>query len=117
MKANTPVAFGILLAPICVLALGWHWSGAWVLCPQALIVMFARQCQSAYDSLGAAGYPDLAVAALYYPILGWFLRRAAKAGRFRSVSVWAGLLHMAAIALAWAAAETRNKIWDADLGR
>ena len=111
MKAKLPVIIGFLMAPLCACALLWQWSGAWVLCPQALIVMFVRQWQHAYDSLGAADYPDLAVAVLYYPVLGWFLHRGVKTERLGRAGATAGLCHVAAIGLACGAAALRNRIW------
>jgi hypothetical protein len=111
MKAKLLLVGGFLMAPICVVGLFWQWTSIWVLCPQALIVMFARQWQHAYDSLGAADYPDLAVGALYYPLVGWLLSRAVKRGRFARVGASVALWHVLAIGVAWAAGETRNRLW------
>jgi hypothetical protein len=111
MKAKLLLIAGILMAPICVLGLWWQWGSIWVLCPQALIVMFIRQWQSAYDSLGAADYPDLAVGALYYPLVGWLLSGAVKRGSFARVSASVGLWHVVAMGVAWAACELRNRLW------
>src|SRR6185503_12316035 len=68
---------GFLMGLISVLGLVWQQSFVWQVCPQALVVMFLRQSQHAYDSVGAADYPELMVAILYYPLLGWILARAA----------------------------------------
>ena len=111
MKAKLPLLAGLLVAPVCVLGLFWRWGSIWVLCPQALIVMFVRQWQHAYDSPGAADYPDLVVGALYYPLVGWLLSRAVKRGRFARVGASVGLWHIVAIGVAWAAAATRNRLW------
>lgn len=111
MNAKLPVIIGFFMAPLCIFALFWQWSGMWVLCPQALMVMFVRQWQHAYDSLGAADYPDLAVAAVYYPIVGGVLHWAVKTGRLKYVATAACLLHLAAIGIAWGAAAIRNRIW------
>lgn len=80
MKAKLLLIAGFLMAPICVVGLFWQWRSIWVLCPQALIVMFAWQWQHTYDSIGAADYPDLVVGALYYPFVGWLLGRAVRRG-------------------------------------
>ena len=111
MKVWLPVIIGFLMAPICVFALLRRWSSIWVLCPHALIVMFVRQWQHGYDSLGTPSYPDLAVAGLYYPILGWFLRRGIKSGRLSTTGTVAGLLHVVAIGIAWGAQAMRDRIW------
>ncbi len=111
MKAKLLLIVGCLMAPVCVVGLLWQWGSIWVLCPQALIAMFVRQWQHAPDSLGGAGYPDLAVGALYYPLVGWLLSRSAKRGRLARVGASVGLWHVVAIGLAWAAAEMRNRLW------
>lgn len=111
MRAKLPLIAGFVLAPICAFGLFWQWGSIWVLCPQALIVMFVRQWQHAYDSLGAVGYPDLVVGVLYYPFVGWLLTRALRAGKLARVGGSVALWHVAAIGVAWAAAETRNKLW------
>lgn len=102
---------GFLMAPVCLFGLLYHQAFIWVVCPQALVVMFLRQSQHAYDSLGAADYPDLAVGFLYYPLMGWILARARRNGCFRRVVVRVALWHCAAIGLAVIAAGMRNQIW------
>ncbi len=99
------------MTPICLLGLFCQQSFVWVVCPQALLVTFAGQSQRGYDSLGAAGYPDLIVALLYYPVVGWILSRASREGRLRRVSVRAAIWHIAAIGLAPGCARIRNRIW------
>ena len=111
MKAKLLFIAGFLMAPVCVIGLFWQWESIWILCPQALIVMFVRQWQHAYDSLGAADYPDLLVGAFYYPLLGWLLSRAVKRGRLAAVGTSMGLWHLVAIGVAWAAGEVRNRLW------
>ena len=86
-------------------------SLAWLLCPQALTVMFLRQSQHAYDSLGAPDYPDLAVGLLYYPFIGWILSRALRAGKLRPVTFRVGLWHIVAIGSAAGTCEMRNRLW------
>jgi len=102
---------GFLMAPVCVLGLGYHLSFVWLVCPQALVFMFLRQSQHGYDSPGAAGYPDLAVALLYYPIVAWILSRASREGRLRQVAIHAAIWHFVAVVLAVSAGEMRNRIW------
>jgi hypothetical protein len=102
---------GFLMAPVCLFGLLYHQAFIWVVCPQALVVMFLRQSQHGYDSLGAADYPDLAVGLLYYPLIGWILARASRRGLFRRVVVRVALWHCVAIGLAVGAAEMRNQIW------
>src|SRR5580693_7061339 len=74
---------GFLMAPVCFMGLVFVQPLILIVCPQALVVvvMFLRQWQHAPDSLGAADYPDLAVAVLYYPVVGWILSRASRKGK------------------------------------
>lgn len=102
---------GFLMVPVCVLGLFWQQSFIWGICPQALVVMFIRQSQHAYDSLGAAGYPDLAVAVLYYPLVGWILSRAEARNRLWSVVIRVGVWHVLAIGLAIGTGAIRNQLW------
>ncbi|HSY17572.1 MAG TPA: hypothetical protein VK815_04520 [Candidatus Acidoferrales bacterium] len=102
---------GLLMAPVSLFGLFFGQPFTWLVCPQALVVMFLRQSQHAYDSLGAAGYPDLAVALLYYPLVGWILSRASKAGRFQRIAIYIVICHIAAIVLAVWTCEMRNRIW------
>ena len=111
MKSKLLIIGGFLMIPICVLGLLWQQSFVWALCPQALVVMFVRQSQHAYDSLGAADYPDIAVAALYYPLVGLVLSRAAVRDRLRPVAIQAAVWHVVAIGLAVGAAQIRNRLW------
>ncbi len=111
MKANLMVVAGVLMAPVCLFGLLYRQAFIWVVCPQALVVMFLRQSRDAYDSLGAADYPDLAVGLFYYPLIGWILARASRRGLFRRVVVRVALWHCVAIGLAVIAAGIRNKIW------
>ena len=83
----------------------------WVVCPHALVVMFVRQAYHAYDSLGAADYPDLTVALLYCPFVGWVLTRAAKQAKLRSIGLRIALWHVAVIGAAVLAVQFRNKLW------
>ncbi len=101
----------LLMVPVCIVGLFYQKSYIWVVCPQALIVMFIRQAQHAFDSLGAAGYPDLLTAVLYYPVVGWILSRANRKGTLQRVSLHIGFWHIAAILTAFAAGEIRNRIW------
>jgi len=108
MKSKLLLVAGLLMIPVCVLGLLDQQSYMWIVCPQALAVMFIRQSQHAYDSLGAAGYLDLAVGFLYYPVIGWILSRACRNGRFWRVAVHVAAWHIVAIGLAVGAGE--NKI-------
>lgn len=111
MKSKLLLTLGFVMIPVCILGLFYQQSFIWVVCPQALVVMFIRQAQHAYDSLGAADYPDLIVALLYYPVVGWILSRASRKGTLRRVAIHVGIWHLAAIALAFVAGEIRNRIW------
>jgi hypothetical protein len=102
---------GFLMEAICLFGVARQFSLAWVIFPQALVVMFLRQSQHGYDSLGAPGLPDLVVAALYYPFLGWILSRASRKGTLSHVAVGAIILHILAIGLALLTLEVRNQIW------
>jgi hypothetical protein len=111
MKSKLLFIGGLLMVPICALGVAYQHAFAWVAFPQALVVMFLRQSQHGYDSLGAPGYPDLAVAVLYYPLLGWILSWASRKGTLRRVALRAAIWHIVAIALAVFTAEARNRIW------
>ena len=102
---------GILMVPVCFLGLIFQQPFVWFVCPPSLVVMFLRQSQHGYDSLGAAGYPDLAVALIYYPIIGWVLSRASRDGRLRRVAIHIIIWHIAFIGLAVWSGEVRNRIW------
>ena len=102
---------GYVMIPVCVLGLLFQQAFAWLICPQALVVMFLRQSLHAYDSLGAADWPDLVVACIYYPFIGWLLSHAVRAGRLRHVAIRVAVWHIVAIGLAVTTAELRNRIW------
>lgn len=102
---------GLLMIPICFFGLVYQQSFIWGVCPQALFVMFLRQAQHSYDSLGAADIPDIAVALLYYPLVGWILSRASRTGRLRRVAIYIAICHLVAIGLAIGAGDFRNLIW------
>lgn len=106
-----PIMVGLLMAPVCALGLLWQSSFIWIICPQALVVMFLRQSQRPYDSLGAGGYPDLAVGVLYYPIVGWILSQALKKGTLKHTTIRVAAWHAVAFVLAWSTAEFRNRMW------
>ena len=99
------------MIPICLLGLLYHQSFIWAICPQALVVMFLRQSQHAYDSLGVADFPDLVVALLYYPLIAWILSRSFQAGTLRRVAFHVVIWHIAAIGLAIGAGEMRDRFW------
>jgi len=105
------MAAGLLMAPVCVLGLLYHKPYIWGVCPQTLVVMFIRQSLHAYDSLGASDYPDLAVAALYYPIIAWVLSRAWRHGSLGRISLGVAAWHVAAVGLALGSVEMRNRMW------
>ncbi len=73
--------------------------------------MFLRQSLHAFDSLGSPDFPDLVVAAAYYPVIAWILYRAFQRGELQRVSAYVGACHIVAIGLAVAAAEFRNHVW------
>jgi hypothetical protein len=111
MKSTLIFVGGCLMIPVCLLGLLYQQAFIWVVCPQALVVMFIRQSQHAYDSLGAADFPDLAVGLLYYPLIGWILSRASRQDRLRRVAAYVAIWHVAAIVLALGTCEFRNRIW------
>jgi hypothetical protein len=100
MRPRVLSIIGTLLAITSVVGLLFQWSICWVLCPQALIVMFVRQARHSYDSLGAADYPDLAMALVYWIAIGWVLSRAVRTGKIKSVAVRVAAYHLVAIVLA-----------------
>lgn len=102
---------GLLMAPICFFLFVYTSSFAWFILPQALTVMFVRQSQTAYDSLGAPGWPDLVVCVLYYPIVGWILSRATRSGNLLHVAARIIIWHLFAMILAVITMEIRNHIW------
>lgn len=109
-------AGSVLLAGIALAGLFYRMAYVWIFCPQALAVMFYRQSLRPYDSLGAADYPDLAVALLYFPLVGWFLDRAHRAGRLPQSVLRTVIGHLVAVALAILALNFRNQIWAYQLG-
>ena len=109
-------AAALLLASVCVYGLAHQLSVMWLLCPQALAVMFYRQSLRPYDSLGAADTPDFIVAALYFPLVGWQLNRAYRKGELRGTALWICIGHLAAVALAIVTAKFRNEVWAYQLG-
>jgi len=92
-KSKLILVCGFLMVPICLFGLFYQQSFIWGVCPQSLFVTFLRQSLHAYDSIGAADYPDAAVAAAYYPVIAWILSRAFQRGQLR------GLLHTSASAI------------------
>lgn len=111
MKPKLLLIAGFLMVPVCFVGLLYQQSFVWAVCPQALIAMFFRQSQHAYDSLGAADFPDLAVALLYYPLVGLVLSRASREGELRRIGFRVAILHIFSIGLALAAGQFRNRIW------
>ena len=104
-----------ILVAVSVVGLLYRWALIWLLCPQSLVVMFWRQAQRPYDSLGAAGYPDLAVAALYFPLMAWLLSRANRNGKMLHIARWIGIWHLVAVAIAIGMATFRNHVWSYSL--
>lgn len=111
MKSKLLLIGGFLMVLVCVLGLLWQQSFVWAVCPQALVVMFLRQPLHAYDSLGAADYPDIAVAVLYCPLSGWILSLAAARNKLRQVVVRVGIWRGAFIGVAVSAFAIRNRLW------
>jgi len=110
-KSKLILACGFLMAHICLFGLLYQQSFIWGVCPQSLFVMFLRQSLRAYDSIGAAGYLDLAVAGAYYPVTAWILSRAFERGQLRKASAYIGFCHIAAVGFAVGAGEFRNHMW------
>lgn len=104
------------MAGLAVMGLFLQHAYMWVLCPQALAVMFYRQSLRPYDSLGAADVPELALAVLYFPFVAWLLNRAQRKGDLRWTAQWIGIGHLVAIAIAIVAAKFRNEVWAYRLG-
>src|ERR1041385_4344971 len=103
---------GCLLAPLPPALLFWQRAAAWIVCPYALCVMFIRQAQGAYDSIGAAGIPDLLTALLQFPVMGWGFAKSAERGSIKRTIVLAIILHLAAVIAAQMLAEFRNRVWE-----
>lgn len=110
MRLALPILVGLLTS---LSALGFCWGRAyvWFVCPQALVVMFVRQGLSPFDSIGAPDYPDITVALLYYPTMGWFVSQARERGTLRRTTVRVAVGHAIAIIAAFAAMHLRNKFW------
>jgi hypothetical protein len=102
---------GFFMGLICSVGLFLQGLFIWVVCPQALIVMFLRQMQHGYDSLGAAGIPDLLMGLFYGPAIGRILGHAIRKGNFRSVLGWVVIGHLVAIGLAVLLVVIRNRTW------
>lgn len=111
MKAKLFLIGGIIMAPIATCGIVWCKFYVWGVCPQALVVMFIRQTIDGPDSLGLPDLPELAMAILYYPIIGWRLARGAEQGQLLRVSVVITFWHVIALALAWGACALRNSQW------
>jgi hypothetical protein len=111
MQRALPIVGGFLMAPVSAFGLIWQQSFVWIVCPQALVVMFLRQAQRPYDSVGAADYPDLAVGVLYYPIVGWILSHAIKRGTLRHTAIRVTIWHIVSAIMALAAVAVRNRLW------
>lgn len=105
------IIVGAVISPVCFFGLAYGQPYIWFLCPQGLIGMFLRQSQHAYDSLGAAGIPDLTTTLLYYPIVGWLLSRANRAAKLGRTTARILIWHIAAIGLAVALCRIRNWLW------
>jgi len=101
----------IFLTATSLAGLLFQKSFCWLLCPQALLVMFIRQSQHAYDSLGAVSLPDLITALLYYPYVSWIVWRRSRAGKTRRTVFAVLLFHLVTIAAAYGAANFRNYVW------
>jgi hypothetical protein len=102
---------GILLGILSVAALLFHHSVCWAVCPQALIVMFVRQSLRAYDSLGAADWPDLIAAVSYPVIVTRLLKRAQQRGVLRRGMIYLVMTHLIAIAAAFWLMLVRDHFW------
>lgn len=111
MKSKLLLLGGFLMVPVCLFGLVYQHPLVWAVCPQALVVMFLRQSLHAYDSTGAADYPDLAVAVVYSPLVGWLLSRACRQGRLGRVAVYLAIWHSVAVGLAVGVAGIRNRAW------
>ena len=106
----------LILVPTCVFGLCYHLPFMWLLCPQSMVVMFIRQSNRAFDSLGAADLPDLAVAAFYYPVVSWLLIRAARQGMISRVVRRLAFWHLVAMIAAPSLWLVRNALWSAQFG-
>lgn len=105
------ITIGWLLAPLPPILLLWQSGAAWAVCPYALCVMFIRQAQHAYDSLGAADIPDLLVAFLQFPVVGWLLAKSVREGSAKPRALRIAVWHLIAIGAAVLLAEFRNHVW------
>jgi hypothetical protein len=111
MKARLLWLSAWILTATCVWGLLAQWPAMWVLSPQALVLMFVCQWETAPDSLGAVCIQELAVGAAYYPVVAWMLTRAIPEGRARKVTTSLTVWHLVAIALAVMSAMVRNRLW------
>ena len=111
MQRAVPLVVGLLMTPVCCLGLLWQQWFSWIVCPQALVVMFLRQAEQPYDSLGAADYPDLTVGVLYYPVVGWILSQAIKRDALSRSAVRVAVWHTVALIAAAAARTLRDRLW------
>ena len=102
---------GWILAPLPPILLFWQNAAAWAVCPYALCVMFIRQAQHAYDSLGAADIPDMVVALLQFPVVGWLLAKAMQKRSIKPTLARIIVWHLVAITAAFSLAQYRNHVW------
>ncbi|HTI71704.1 MAG TPA: hypothetical protein VMF06_17140 [Candidatus Limnocylindria bacterium] len=107
---------GCLMAPISGASILLGRTATWLVCPLSLVAYFLRQAQSGFDSLGAPGYLEIAIALVYFPIVGGLLRRGVLENRFRTVSSRILMVHGATIAGALLALAFRERCWSASPG-
>jgi hypothetical protein len=111
VKTKLLFALGLAVALLSVFCLIWKPPFMWLLAPQALSVMFIRQAQGGYDSLGAPGFPDLAVAFFYPLFVYWLLARAATRGKLERARSRIALQHGAFILFAFLMLAFRDEVW------
>jgi len=102
---------GLVLTPWPpMLLLLWNPVG-WVLCPDALCVTFIRQAQRGYDSLGAAGIPDLLAAIVRFPVMTWLLVKVLQKNTLRQTALRIFIWHLLAIVVAVLLVKFGNYAW------
>jgi hypothetical protein len=105
------IAAGWPLSAVPPMLLLWQSAFSWVVCPFALCVMFARQARNAYDSLGAAGIPELMVGFAQFPVISWLLAKSFERSAGKQMVLRIVICHFVAIGAAILLAKFRNHLW------
>jgi hypothetical protein len=92
------IAFGLLMAPVSICGLLFHQSYLVIVCPQAQIVMFMKAIlEGAMDFAPGPAWPDITVAALYWPLVAAAMVVAQRADSLARCVSRIAYAHLAAV--------------------